>query len=95
MKKMDDGFNNFKHMKQQATLLSLLESQGFLSNACCFVEFGAGKGMQNFMFANLFKFYWYFHSVLAYTTAYSFLNHIYCRLYDSIKYECKHNLLIT
>lgn len=44
MKKIDDGFNNFKNMKQQASLLSLLDSRGFLSNGSCFVEFGAGKG---------------------------------------------------
>lgn len=48
MKKIDDGFNNFKHTKQQATLLSLLERQRFLSDGCCFVEFGAGKGLGSY-----------------------------------------------
>lgn len=42
---MNDGQNNFKHMKQQASLLSIMDKQGFLADDFCFIEFGAGKGM--------------------------------------------------
>lgn len=44
MEKQNDGFNSFKHMKQQASLLSLMEEHGFLNDGSCFIEFGAGKG---------------------------------------------------
>lgn len=54
MKKIDDGFNNFKHTKQQATLLSLLERQNFLSDGCCFIEFGAGKGLGSYYTSFIF-----------------------------------------
>lgn len=47
MKKLDDGLNSFKHMKQQGSLLSILENRGLLSDGTCFVEFGAGKGTCN------------------------------------------------
>ncbi|XP_055945257.1 tRNA:m(4)X modification enzyme TRM13 homolog [Argiope bruennichi] len=40
----DDKLNNFKHMKQQASLLSLMDQFHFLQNGSCFIEFGAGKG---------------------------------------------------
>ncbi|GFT00174.1 tRNA:m(4)X modification enzyme TRM13 homolog [Nephila pilipes] len=42
--KSDDKLNNFKHMKQQASLLSIMNQFHFLQNGSCFVEFGAGKG---------------------------------------------------
>ncbi|KAG8186813.1 hypothetical protein JTE90_020491 [Oedothorax gibbosus] len=44
MEKSDDGFNAFKHMKQQASLLSVMEDNNFLKDGSCFIEFGAGKG---------------------------------------------------
>lgn len=40
----DDKLNNFKHMKQQASLLSIMDQFHFLQKGSCFVEFGAGKG---------------------------------------------------
>ncbi|CAL1292158.1 unnamed protein product [Larinioides sclopetarius] len=40
----DDKLNNFKHMKQQASLLSVMDQFHFLQNGSCFIEFGAGKG---------------------------------------------------
>ncbi|GFX57902.1 tRNA:m(4)X modification enzyme TRM13 homolog [Trichonephila clavipes] len=41
----EDKLNNFKHMKQQASLLSIMDQFHFLQNGSCFVEFGAGKGL--------------------------------------------------
>ncbi|XP_042902977.1 tRNA:m(4)X modification enzyme TRM13 homolog isoform X2 [Parasteatoda tepidariorum] len=44
MEVTDDGLNTFKHLKQQGSLLEVMEKQNFLKNSSCFVEFGAGKG---------------------------------------------------
>ncbi|GIX84535.1 tRNA:m(4)X modification enzyme TRM13 homolog [Caerostris extrusa] len=44
MDNSDDKLNNFKHMKQQASLLSIMDEFQFLKYGSCFVEFGAGRG---------------------------------------------------
>ncbi|KFM76015.1 tRNA guanosine-2'-O-methyltransferase TRM13-like protein, partial [Stegodyphus mimosarum] len=44
MQNVDDGLCSFKHMKQQASLLALLENFNLLADGTCFLEFGAGKG---------------------------------------------------
>ncbi|XP_035223689.1 tRNA:m(4)X modification enzyme TRM13 homolog isoform X2 [Stegodyphus dumicola] len=44
MQNVDDGLCSFKHMKQQASLLAVLENFNLLADGTCFLEFGAGKG---------------------------------------------------
>lgn len=46
------GASTLKHLKQQASILGHLQSLELLVPRTCFIEFGAGKGLQRFSGVN-------------------------------------------